>query len=243
MVVDQTSPADLPCTSQGGKCQDYSVRTCLAGYETNKCSGNALRRCCLQCDSSCESDHQTWSAGDSGCSNAEGQCKMDSNFCNGQYQTGLCGGPTERKCCVPGKDDYAYAEGKGTNEEEDPPIPIPPPVANRPPLRRLQATGLGYEAPKEMRFTMQAELRRQERIECLTGGDDSVCRELKYGYLPLNARCAFTSASATADTVYQASQDNQQGQPNNPNQNDMHHVCDDGILSPGIDMLPEDTRL
>ncbi|CAH1249032.1 Hypp8505 [Branchiostoma lanceolatum] len=101
-VVDQTSPADLPCTSQGGKCQDYSVRTCLAGYETNKCGGNALRRCCLQCDSSCESDHQTWSAGDSGCSNAGGQCKMDSNYCHGQYQTGLCGGPTGRKCCVPG---------------------------------------------------------------------------------------------------------------------------------------------
>ncbi|KAI8514393.1 hypothetical protein Bbelb_087170 [Branchiostoma belcheri] len=97
-----SSPADLPCTSQGGTCQDYTVRTCLAGYETNKCGGNALRRCCLQCDSTCQSNHQTWSAGDSSCSNAGGQCKMDSNFCHGQYRTGMCGGPAGRTCCVPG---------------------------------------------------------------------------------------------------------------------------------------------
>eukprot|EP00058_Branchiostoma_floridae_P013149 XP_002598637.1 hypothetical protein BRAFLDRAFT_67034 [Branchiostoma floridae] len=110
-VVDQTSPADLPCTNQGGQCQDYAVRTCLAGYETNKCGGDALRRCCLQCDSSCQANHQTWSAGDNDCSNAGGQCKMDSNLCYGQYQTGLCGGPAGRKCCVLGSG--ASSSGSG----------------------------------------------------------------------------------------------------------------------------------
>ncbi|XP_066263914.1 uncharacterized protein [Branchiostoma lanceolatum] len=101
-VVDQSSSADSQCTSQGGKCQDYSVRTCTAGYEDNKCGGNALRKCCLACDSSCESNQGTWSAGDSKCSNAGGQCKMDSNYCHGEYQTEMCGGPAGRKCCVPG---------------------------------------------------------------------------------------------------------------------------------------------
>ncbi|XP_078700603.1 uncharacterized protein LOC144927183 isoform X1 [Branchiostoma floridae x Branchiostoma belcheri] len=110
-VVDQSSPADLPCTSQGGTCQDYTVRTCLAGYETNKCGGNALRRCCLQCDSTCQSNHQTWSAGDSSCSNAGGQCKMDSNFCHGQYRTGMCGGPAGRTCCVPGPGGSSSGSG------------------------------------------------------------------------------------------------------------------------------------
>ncbi|XP_078620532.1 uncharacterized protein LOC144887281 isoform X2 [Branchiostoma floridae x Branchiostoma japonicum] len=114
-VMDETSPADLPCTSQGGQCQDYTVRTCLAGYETSKCGGNALRRCCLQCDSSCQADHLRWSAGDSSCSNAGGQCKMDSNFCHGQYQTGICGGPAGRKCCVPGPGGSSSGSGNYGN--------------------------------------------------------------------------------------------------------------------------------
>jgi len=101
-VIDQSSAADDQCTGQGGKCQDYSVRTCLAGYEDNKCGGNALRKCCLPCGSSCESTHQSYASGDSACSSAGGQCKMDSNLCHGEYQTGLCGGPAGRKCCISG---------------------------------------------------------------------------------------------------------------------------------------------
>eukprot|EP00091_Calanus_sinicus_P005590 TRINITY_DN16035_c0_g1_i1.p1 TRINITY_DN16035_c0_g1~~TRINITY_DN16035_c0_g1_i1.p1 ORF type:complete len:204 (-),score=44.91 TRINITY_DN16035_c0_g1_i1:138-749(-) len=28
-----------------------------------------------------------------------GECKVDSNYCAGSYEGGLCGGPRERKCC------------------------------------------------------------------------------------------------------------------------------------------------
>eukprot|EP00058_Branchiostoma_floridae_P013150 XP_002598638.1 hypothetical protein BRAFLDRAFT_118365 [Branchiostoma floridae] len=110
-----TGICDLEEDKQGGQCQDYTVRTCLAGYETSKCGGNALRRCCLQCDSSCQADHLRWSAGDSSCSNAGGQCKMDSNFCHGQYQTGMCGGPAGRKCCTPGPGGSSSGSGNYGN--------------------------------------------------------------------------------------------------------------------------------
>ncbi|XP_078701238.1 uncharacterized protein LOC144927581 [Branchiostoma floridae x Branchiostoma belcheri] len=99
VVVDQSSSADSQCT---GKCQDYTARTCLAGYEDGKCGGNALRKCCLPCDASCQSTHQGYTSGDTDCSKAGGQCKMDSNYCHGQYQEGLCGGPAGRKCCIAG---------------------------------------------------------------------------------------------------------------------------------------------
>ncbi|XP_078661295.1 uncharacterized protein LOC144905483 [Branchiostoma floridae x Branchiostoma belcheri] len=108
-VEDESSPADSQCTSQGGKCQDYTVRTCLAGYQTGKCGGNVQRRCCLQCDASCQAVHLAWSAGDSSCTNAGGHCKTDSNYCLGQYRTGLCGGPAWRRCCAVGHTDSTLA--------------------------------------------------------------------------------------------------------------------------------------
>ncbi|CAH1248715.1 uncharacterized protein [Branchiostoma lanceolatum] len=166
---------------------------------------------------------------------------------------------------VPANKDYAYAEGIGADDD----TPVPPPVANRPPLtlnneeRRTQTTDHRHETAMEMRSRMRPELRRQDRIEGRARGDDdlsrdSVYRELKYGYLPLNTRDTSTGASATADTavadkygylkpVNQARQNNQRGQPNNPYRNDNISRRNPGytsdIPSPDYDMLPRNTRL
>ena len=37
---------------------------------------------------------------DGKCEAQNGECKNDSNYCDGTYQKGLCGGGNERKCCV-----------------------------------------------------------------------------------------------------------------------------------------------
>ncbi|XP_066305472.1 uncharacterized protein [Branchiostoma lanceolatum] len=119
---------------------------------------------------------------------------------------------------VPAKEDHAYAEGIGADDDSPAPPPVanrppaPPPVANRPPLalnneeRRTQATDSRHETAMEMRSRMRPELRRQDRIEGRARGDDDLSRdsaytELKYGYLPLNTRDTSTGASATADTA------------------------------------------
>ena len=40
---------------------------------------------------------------DSGCSALGGECKLNSNYCDGSYQSGLCGGPANRQCCSQGE--------------------------------------------------------------------------------------------------------------------------------------------
>ena len=37
---------------------------------------------------------------DGKCEAQNGECKTDSNYCDGSYQSGLCGGGNDRRCCV-----------------------------------------------------------------------------------------------------------------------------------------------
>ena len=42
-----------------------------------------------------------------------GECKNDTNKCDGNYMSGVCGGPSGRRCCVKGVvDKILEAVGK-----------------------------------------------------------------------------------------------------------------------------------
>ncbi|KAJ1081554.1 hypothetical protein NDU88_001734, partial [Pleurodeles waltl] len=93
------SAADSACTSKGGQCVDYRNYKCIAGVETGICSGDTYRRCCLPCDATCIANDKSWSTNDGGCTSKGGVCQLNSNYCDGSYSSGLCGGPTQRQCC------------------------------------------------------------------------------------------------------------------------------------------------
>ena len=44
-------------------------------------------------------DH--WAKQDSSCTKSGGKCQYETLECNGSTKDGSCGGPQERKCCVP----------------------------------------------------------------------------------------------------------------------------------------------
>ncbi|XP_077976138.1 uncharacterized protein LOC144432012 [Styela clava] len=92
--------SDWQCTRIGGTCKDYTQNTCIAGYLTGKCSGNNDRRCCKACSHSCESNESSYSSRDGTCDTARGKCQHNSNYCEFPYQSGKCGGPSARQCCV-----------------------------------------------------------------------------------------------------------------------------------------------
>ncbi|XP_076811398.1 uncharacterized protein LOC143458016 isoform X1 [Clavelina lepadiformis] len=94
--------ADSRCIAMGGTCKDWKANTCDAGWKKGLCLGDKYRRCCLRCDSTCNSNENWWDINrDSKCKRASGVCKHNSNRCEGTYQGGKCGGPSERQCCVP----------------------------------------------------------------------------------------------------------------------------------------------
>jgi len=90
---------DDGCTSIGGTCKDWRYNPCTAGYSTGLCSGDNNNRCCLNCDQTCQNDEAQWSASDSACTAAGGDCLINSNYCAGIYTSGKCGGPANRQCC------------------------------------------------------------------------------------------------------------------------------------------------
>ncbi|XP_035689900.1 peptidoglycan-recognition protein SC2-like [Branchiostoma floridae] len=92
---------DSGCAALGGTCTDYRYTTCKAGYVTSKCAGDANRRCCLNCDATCVALDASYASSDGACSASGGTCKVTSNYCSGSYVSGKCGGPADRKCCVP----------------------------------------------------------------------------------------------------------------------------------------------
>jgi len=90
------------CEDKGGQCIDWRYYVCHAGVESGICPGDSNIRCCLHCDSTCQSNENDWSKGDSECTNLGGECKLNSNYCDGSYKSGLCGGPANRQCCSSG---------------------------------------------------------------------------------------------------------------------------------------------
>eukprot|EP00090_Calanus_glacialis_P006361 TRINITY_DN14963_c0_g1_i2.p1 TRINITY_DN14963_c0_g1~~TRINITY_DN14963_c0_g1_i2.p1 ORF type:complete len:243 (-),score=48.51 TRINITY_DN14963_c0_g1_i2:58-786(-) len=87
------------CEEIGGTCLDWRYNVCHGGVETGLCPGDTNVRCCHKCDYGCEHNEAVWSGHDGACTAAGGECKLDSNYCAGSYEGGLCGGPQERKCC------------------------------------------------------------------------------------------------------------------------------------------------
>ncbi|CAK8680715.1 unnamed protein product [Clavelina lepadiformis] len=99
------SKADSACIEKGGTCKDYRYVSCELGYETNLCSGGAENQCCFSCasdDDVCNDQADEWEMGDEQCeAGGYGTCQDDSNYCaSGSYESGKCGGPTNRRCCV-----------------------------------------------------------------------------------------------------------------------------------------------
>nr|XP_039265697.1 lysozyme g-like [Styela clava] len=99
-LIGLAAASDWGCTKDGGTCQDYRNAVCTAGYETGLCDGDSNRRCCLQCSASCASSEAMYSQNDGECDTAGGDCHHNSNYCDGTYYNGKCGGPSERQCCV-----------------------------------------------------------------------------------------------------------------------------------------------
>ncbi|CAH1240357.1 Hypp5987 [Branchiostoma lanceolatum] len=92
--------ADSHCTAHGGVCTDYRYTTCKGGYLQSLCNGDSNRRCCVSCDDACQANEAYWSDSDDSCTYAGGLCKHDTNYCPGGYVSGMCGGPTHRRCCL-----------------------------------------------------------------------------------------------------------------------------------------------
>lgn len=129
-IILSAAIGDSACTSQGGTCLNWLYYKCTAGYETGLCSGDSNNRCCLPCDSSCKLRftvvllniskilkllpihlsgqilENSYADDDKKCTLIGGVCQDNSNKCDYSYQSGQCGGPSDRQCCV------ASASGK-----------------------------------------------------------------------------------------------------------------------------------
>eukprot|EP00090_Calanus_glacialis_P007402 TRINITY_DN15843_c0_g1_i10.p1 TRINITY_DN15843_c0_g1~~TRINITY_DN15843_c0_g1_i10.p1 ORF type:complete len:442 (-),score=115.12 TRINITY_DN15843_c0_g1_i10:64-1389(-) len=76
------------------------VHTCIAGVAPLHCSTGL--QCCIVCDDTCEAvDGWFQVHRDNFCDGIGGSCKHESNYCEGSYEVGMCGGPADRKCCAP----------------------------------------------------------------------------------------------------------------------------------------------
>ncbi|XP_023321630.1 melanocyte-stimulating hormone receptor [Eurytemora carolleeae] len=76
--------------------------TCIAGVLQNETCPESGFQCCAPCDSTClEINDWFVEHRDKFCRSLGGTCKHDSNTCNGNYNSGMCGGKKWRKCCTP----------------------------------------------------------------------------------------------------------------------------------------------
>merc|ERR1711872_509482 len=108
------------CTSKGGQCLDYRYYICTAGYETGLCDGDSNVRCCMDCDDTCLSNEQYYDQNSDGsCDKLNGNCLDNSNYCAGSYQSGKCGGPSSRQCCVPSGSSSGGSSGSSSGPSGD----------------------------------------------------------------------------------------------------------------------------
>jgi len=81
-----TYAQDQACIDAGGSCVDWRYYVCHGGVETGLCGGDSNRRCCLNCDATCQSNEETYdnNGQDSVCETENGgHCQPTSNYCNG----------------------------------------------------------------------------------------------------------------------------------------------------------------
>merc|ERR1711868_113943 len=93
---------DTQCTGIGGQCLDWRYYICTAGYVTGKCNGDNNRKCCQNCDRSCQNQEAQDAKGDSKCDAMGGKCMHNSNYCKDSWHSGKCGGSSSRQCCAKG---------------------------------------------------------------------------------------------------------------------------------------------
>ena len=91
--------SEYQCERIGGTCLNWDYYLCTAGWETGLCTNEQSDiRCCKPCDRSCQNLEAGYN--DRACQNKGGKCQHKSNKCSsGGYESGLCGGPSERQCC------------------------------------------------------------------------------------------------------------------------------------------------
>ncbi|XP_078524495.1 uncharacterized protein LOC144797658 [Lissotriton helveticus] len=88
------------CEKNGGSCVDYRQTKCIAGVVQGFCPGFWYDRCCMPCDKTCLDSHNLYKIDDTACGDKNGTCMDNSNYCDGKYVEGQCGGPVARQCCV-----------------------------------------------------------------------------------------------------------------------------------------------
>ncbi|XP_048746276.1 uncharacterized protein LOC125658882 [Ostrea edulis] len=76
---------DSRCMHMGGRCEEVNSRCQI--YVSNKCAGGNTRKCCVY-------------GQDYPCEDIGGTCQTRPSSCSGRYKRGLCGGLTNRQCCV-----------------------------------------------------------------------------------------------------------------------------------------------
>ncbi|XP_076802570.1 uncharacterized protein LOC143446696 [Clavelina lepadiformis] len=103
-LLSVVTGADQECRDAGGACLYWPTNQCMGGWadkddSERNCTGGNHFRCCMGCDAQCMEEQEDWSVDDEPCEEALGTCQNSTNFCNGKYEDGLCGGPGDRKCC------------------------------------------------------------------------------------------------------------------------------------------------
>jgi len=91
---------DTACTSKGGQCLDWRDYVCTAGYSSGLCNGDNNRKCCNKCDNACVSQENQDKKGDKACSDMNGKCMHNTNYCADSWHSGKCGGGSSRQCCA-----------------------------------------------------------------------------------------------------------------------------------------------
>jgi len=114
VALQLVAASNRGCTNKGGQCLDYRYYICTAGYESGLCDGDSNVKCCMDCDDTCISNEQYYDQNlDGKCDKVDGNCLDNSNYCSGSYQSGKCGGPSSRQCCVPSSGSSGGSSGGG----------------------------------------------------------------------------------------------------------------------------------
>jgi len=98
----EPTAGDSKCDAINGDCLDWRYYKCTAGYESGLCSGDNNRKCCNNCNATCKRQEEQNSKNDGACTSQNGECKHNTNYCNGSYSGGMCGGDSSRQCCKAG---------------------------------------------------------------------------------------------------------------------------------------------
>ena len=72
----------------------------MAGYRTGLCDFDHNRKCCEECDKTCLKTEKMEKKNDTLCAIVNGECVHETNYCEGYYSSGKCGGSEMRQGTV-----------------------------------------------------------------------------------------------------------------------------------------------